>query len=169
MYGAILAVVVVIIIIIAIIWLAYAVTAAYQQTLTITVPFQNTYRYVPTLNADHKYELNSIKITVTGSIKRNTSSISRSGLIKKLVEDNITQPHTNCVLVHEAQTFAIQEDVLKRSPIIKDPTLENLSVIFFNKLAPLMPNIGCQLVSVKLTSEGNAITHSRYKISDYKM
>jgi len=77
--------------------------------------------------------------------------------------------------VQEANTFIVDDSmlniddsiVLKRCPVIKNPTVENLSIMFFNKLAPLMPKIGSQLVSVKLSSENVNITHSRYKISDY--
>lgn len=155
-----------------VIWIAYSVSAAYQQTLTITIPFDETYRYIPNLNKDHKYKLDSIKITVTGSIKKDSalgSTIVPSSQIKNIVEENIITPYKGCLLVHESNTFTVEENILKRCPIIKNPTVENLSIMFFNKLAPIMPKMGCQLVSIKLESEGVKVSHSRYKMSDYKV
>lgn len=151
---------------------AYSVSAAYQQTLTISIPFEETYRYVPNINKDHKFKLNSIKITVTGSIKKDSqsgSTITPGNRVKEVVRENIISAYSNCLLIHEANTFIVEENILKRCPIVKNPTLENLSIMFFNKLAPIMPKIGCQLVSVHLASEGIKITHSRYKMSDYKV
>src|SRR3989304_9555146 len=178
MYLILLCGLLVLVVLIVIVWIAYCVSAAYQQTLTITIPFENTYRYVPNLNREHKYEINSIKITVAGSIKRSSrvnSTITPSSKIKELIEEYVTIPYKNCLLVQEANTFIVDDSmlniddsiVLKRCPVIKNPTVENLSIMFFNKLAPLMPKIGSQLVSVKLSSENVNITHSRYKISDY--
>jgi len=160
------------VLVVVIICIAYSVSAAYQQTLTITVPFQETYRYAPSLNKDYKFKLEAIKLTVTGSIKKDSvagSTISPGSRIKDIILENVINPYANCLLVQEANTFIVEENLLKRCPITKNPSLENLSVMFFNKLAPLMPLIGCQLVSVKLTSEGLNVTHSRYKISDYSV
>lgn len=172
MYLIILLILLAIIVIIVVVWIAYSVSAAYQQTLTIAMPLEETYRYVPNLNREHKFKLDTIKITVTGSIKKDSlvgATIVPSNRIKEIILENIISPYKDCLLIHEANTFIVEENVLKRCPLVKNPTLENLSVLFFNKLAPIMPHIGCQLVSVRLTSEGTKVTHSRYKISDYKM
>ena len=150
-----------------VIWIAYLVSAAYQQTLTITVPFYETYRYTPNLNKDYKFKLDTIKLTVTGSIKNNSisgSTISPGSKLKEVIRATVIDPYANCLIIHEANTFIVEETVLKRCPITKNPSLENLSILFFNKLAPLMPLIGCQLVSIKLTSDGINVTHSRYTI-----
>ena len=155
--------------IITVVWIAYSVSAAYQQTLTITLPFEETYRYIPSLNKEHKFKLDSIKVTVTGSLKKDFGTIVPGNRIKNVIQENIINAYKNCLLIHEANTFIIEENILKRCPIVKSPTLENLSVMFFNKLAPLMPNIGCQLASVNIISDGIKVTHSRYKMSDYKL
>jgi hypothetical protein len=169
MYLIVLFALLAILALIIIVWTAYYVSAAYQQTLTITIPFEETYRYVPNLNKNHKFKLESIKITVTGSIKKDSlsgSTIAPGKRIKDLVRENIINSYSNCLLIHEANTFIVEENILKRCPIVKSPTLENLSIMFFNKLAPIMPKIGCQLVSVHLISDGTKVTHCRYKISD---
>jgi len=148
----------------------YAVSASYQQTLVITIPFEDTYRYVPNLNKDHKYKIDSIKITVTGSIKKdslNGSTITPASRLKELVRENIINPYKNCLLIQEANTFIVEENILKRCPLTKNPTVENLSILFFNKLAPIMPKIGAQLVSIKLLSEGVKGGRSRYKHNNY--
>lgn len=168
----ILLIVLVIIVVALIITFIYHRSAAFQQSLTITIPFEETYRYVPNLNRDHKYKIDSIKITVTGAIKRNSSSgatITPGDKIKDLIDEAIIQPYKNCLIVQEANMFLTDENVLKRCPIVKSPTVENLSIMFFSKLAPLMPKIGAQLISVQLASEGIKATNSRYKISNYTM
>lgn len=172
MYPVILFALLLIVIIVIVVWIAYSVSAAYQQTLTLTIPFDETYRYVPNINKDHKFKLDSIKVTITGTIKKDSlldSTIVPSDRIKNVIQENIISPYKDCLLIYEANTFIVEENVLKRCPILKNPTLENLSIIFFNKLAPIMPKIGCQLVSVRLMSEGTKVTHSRYKISNYKV
>lgn len=161
-----------IVVIVIIIWVAYSVSAAYQQTLTVTLPFEDTYRYIPSLNKDHKYKLDSIKVTVTGRIKKDinlSSTIVPGDKVKQVIKDNIIDFYKDSLLIQEAHTFTIEEEVNKRYSISKIPTLENLSIIFFNKLAPLMPKLGCQLISVQLNSEGLKVDHSRYKMSNYKV
>lgn len=157
---------------IAIIWIAYSITAAYQQTLTVQVPFEQTYRYIPNLSRERKFKLDTIKITITGPIKRDANkqaTIIPADELKALVHEQIVVPHKDCLLIHEVNTFIVEESILKRFPIVKAPTLENLSIMFFNKLAPIMPEYGCQLTSVKLVSEGITVTHSRYKMNNYYM
>ena len=172
MYIIIIFALLVIAVIAIVVWVAYSVSSAYQQTLTITIPFEETYRYIPSLNKDHKFKLDSIKITITGAIKKGStlgSTIVPGAQIRDIIQENIISPYKGCILIHEANTFIVEENILKRCPIIKHPTLENLSVIFFNKLGPIMPKLGCQLISVKLISEGLKVAHSRYKMSNYKM
>jgi len=170
MYLALLCGILVLVILVILIWVAYCVSAAYQQTITITVPFDETYRYVPNLNKDWKYKIDYVKVTVTGSIKKDSLSgatITPGGRIKEVLRDNITEPYKNCLLVQEANTFIVEENILKRCPIVKSPTVENLSVMFFNKLVPIMPKIGAQLVSVTISSGDVKATQSRYKVSNY--
>lgn len=153
----------------AVVWIAYMVSATHQQTLTVTLPFEETYRYIPNLNEEDKFKLDSIKVTVTGSIKKDSTTIAPKKVINNIINENIMSQYNGCLLIHEANTFTVEENVLKRCPITKNPTLENLSIIFFNKLAPLMPKIGCQLVSIKLVSEGLKSTYSKYKLNNYKL
>lgn len=159
-----------VIILVIVIWVAYSVTAAYQQTLTITLPFDETYRYVPTLDQERNYKLDYIKVTVTGSIKKEADSMSTivpSTYIKDLINKTIITPNKDSLLIHESQIFTVQNSTLKRVPMSKNPTIENLSIIYFNKLEKVMPEIGAQLVSVSLVSDQIKVNHSRYKISHY--
>lgn len=168
----ILLILLVIIILSILITFIYHRSAAFQQSLTFTIPFEETYRYVPNLNRDHNYKVDNIKVTVTGTIKRNSSSgatITPGDKIKHLIDEAIIQPYKNCLIVQETNTFLANENNLKRCPITKNPTVENLSIMFFSKLAPLMPKIGAQLISVRLTSGGVKASNSRYKISNYTM
>ena len=170
MYLIILCGVLVLLALVVVIWVAYSVSAAYQQTVTLTLPFDETYRYVPNLNKDLKYKIDSIKVVITGSIKKDSLSrgtITLGSRVRELLQETVTTPYTNCLLVQEANTFIIEENILKRCPIVKSPTVENLSIMFFNKLAPLMPKIGAQLVSVSISSCGIKASHSRYKVSNY--
>lgn len=172
MYLLIIVGILVVIIITILLWLAFSLSAAYQQTLSIEVPFEETYRYVPNFNTDKKYKINKIKVEVTGKLKLEsaTSATITPGIkVQQLIKEHITDPYKNCLLIQEANTFLVDEKVLKRCPLTKSPTVENLSVIFFNKLVPLMPEIGSQLVSVTIVSEDVKVTHSRYKISDYSV
>jgi Na+-transporting methylmalonyl-CoA/oxaloacetate decarboxylase gamma subunit len=119
MYLALLCGILVLAILIILIWVAYSVSAAYQQTITITVPFDETYRYVPNLNKDLKYKVNSIKVTVTGSIKKDSLSaatITPGSRIKEIIHSNIIEPYKNCLLIQEANTFIVEEKILKRCP-----------------------------------------------------
>lgn len=155
-----------------VIWVAYSISVTYQQTLTFTIPFENTYRYNPSLNKERKHKLDFIRVTVAGTIKRDSlsgSTIVPGNMVTNMIHENIISPYKDCLLMHEANTFIVEENILKRCPMIKNPTIENLSIIFFNKLAPIMPKLGCQLVSVKLISDGLKVTHARHKLNHYKM
>lgn len=165
--GIILAVLLTVIIIV---WIAYSISAAYQQTFTIKIPFEETYRYVPSLDLQNRFKLDCIKISVTGSIHKKVSALITPGdKIIEIAQQQIIEPYKNSLLMQETHTFTVQEDKLKRCPLAKHATIENLSIVFFNKLAPLMPDIGCQLVSVQLESEGLKVTHARYKMNTYSV
>lgn len=174
----------IIIIMIIITWVAYAISVTYQQTLTLTIPFEDTYRYVPNLNKNEKYKLDTIKVKVTGALKKDVhanSTITPSAKIRNAVYETIIEHYRNSLILHEAQTFVVTDDIvtldqnrtcvvkemceLKRFPIAKIPTAENLSIIFFNKLAPVLKKLGAQIVSVKISSNGIHFAHSRHKIS----
>lgn len=172
LYNIIVLILLAVAVIAMVIWIAYSVSVTYQQTLTFTVPFENTFRYNPRLNGDRNHKLDFIRVTVTGTIKRDQalgSTIVPGDTITNTIHENIISPYKDCLLMHESNTFIVEENVLKRCPIVKDPSIENLSIIFFNKLAPIMPKLGCQLVSVKLSSEGLKVTHARHKLNHYKM
>lgn len=96
MFLALLAIIVIIIIV----WVVYAVSAAHQQTLTIIIPFEETYRYVPNLDKNHKFKLDTIKVKITGIIKKDSlsgSTIVPANNIKDLVRDNIISPYKGCL------------------------------------------------------------------------
>lgn len=160
----------ILLIIVVIVWIAYSVSAAYQQTFTIKIPFDETYRYVPSLDLQHKFKLQSIKVSVTGAIRKKISALIIPGdKVAEIVRAQIIEPYKNSLLMQETHTFTVQEDKLKRCPLAKHATIENLSIVFFNKLAPLMTNIDYQLASVQLESEGLKVTHARYKMNTYSV
>ena len=163
-------IILIIAIIVAIVWVAYSVSAAYQQTFTVKVPFEETYRYVPSLDLERKFKLGNIKVTVASAIRKKTSTIITPGdKIAETVREHVIEPYKNSLLMQETHTFTVQEENLKRCPLAKHATIENLSIVFFNKLAPLLTDIGCQLVSVQLESEGLKVTHARYKMNTYSV
>lgn len=171
-YLAIICGILVVIIIIILVWLAYSLSAAYQQTVTVEVAFHDTYRHVANFNTERKYRVDRIKVDVTGKLKKDFASadtVSPGAKLRQLLIKEVVDPYRQSLLMHETQTFLVEEDTLKRCPLSVNPTAENLSVMFFNKLSPLMPEIGAQLVSVKIISEDIKVTHSRYKISDYSV
>ena len=151
----------IILVLVVIIIIAYAVTATYQQTITLTIPFPNTYRYV-----DKVYKINTIEITVTGSIKKKTKMTSTNS-VKKIIEEVILKPYEG-LIIQESSLLSMKEQGHQLIPVPKIPTLENLTVLFFKKLAPKMPKIGCQLASIQLESEDLKVTHSRYRAGSFK-
>ena len=166
---------IVLIILIISVWVAYSITAAYQETLSVTVNFNNTYRYINMGTLTSRYKLDSVKITVTGSIKKNTGLITTGQELKNAINDILVEQYTNTLLVHESDTFNVEssflekddDGTLKRSPLSKTPTLENLTILFFNKLSESIYKLDAQLVSLKLYSEDIEVTRSKYKISNY--
>ncbi len=177
--------IVLIVLIALIVWAAYSFTAAYQQTLSIELPFENSYRYInnptdnnqiqlynidnPNVTTNSPKEILSLKIVVTGSIKSENDMICPSNTIKKFIYDNVIVPYKNNIIVHESQLINNRKYNLKRLPIVKQPTLENISILFFHKLAPIISRMGCQLVSVTIKETDRRITHARYKISNYSV
>lgn len=126
------------------------------------VPFNNSYRFL-----DKKYKMDTIEVTVTGSIKKK-KKITSTGDMKKIIEENIIK-HYEGIIVQECDILEIKDRSDKLIPISRAPTLENLSILVFKKLSPLMRKIGCQLISVQLVSENIKITHSKYKASNYRI
>lgn len=161
MYLSILVIILILIVLVVIIWVAYATTPSQQQTLSVSVPFDETYRYIPSLNTHEKFKIDSIKLTVMGSIKKDTETIVLMSQLKDLVREKIVDPYRNCLIMHEANTFTIEENKLKRCPMVKNPTLEHLAIIFFNKLYSLTPHLGCKLNRVTIISNGMKASYSR--------
>ena len=159
---------VVLIILIALLTFIYHRTAAYQQTLTITMPFEDTYRYVPGLDPEKKFKLDRIKVTITGMLKTG-AEITPGDKVRQILQETIIQPYRNCLIVQDAHVFTTPEQVLKRCPVTKSPTVENLSLLFFNQLASALPKIGGRLASVRVESGDLRASSYRYKISDYTM
>jgi hypothetical protein len=165
-------------ILILIIWAAYYFTAAYQQTLIIESELDQTYRYVSTLHQHRRYRLDSIRIEVTGKLKTDSATIAPSDQIQALIQEHIIDPYRYCLLIHEPSLFDVDVELLaspdtsqplRRCPLVKAPTLENLSIILFQKLVHLVPRVGAELVSVELRSGPIKVSHSRYKISNFTM
>ncbi len=163
-------VVLLIIIVLLIVWIAYCLIPSYQQTITVKSAFENTNRYIPHFNDSQLYELDNIKVVVTGSVKKNNkiiSSIIPSLTIEKIINEYIIDEYRNCLLLHESDSFNINDSLLvegiKRYPIDKYHTNENLSIIFFNKLSPIFLNNGCQLVQLTLVANGAKVSHYRHK------
>lgn len=184
--------IIIIAVLILIIWIAYYFTAAYQQTLIIETELQQTYRYVASLNPARRYQLDSLRVEVTGKLKTDPAAeatIVPADQIQALIEEHIVEPYRHALLIHEASLFAVDESLLvpspsgpppseslseppprlRRCPFNKTPTLENLSISFFRKLAAVIPRVGAELVSVELKSGPIRVSHSRYKISNYTM
>jgi 6-pyruvoyl-tetrahydropterin synthase len=154
----------------------YCRTCGHQQSLTLTFPFTESYRFIPDVNKEKRYKLDSIEISVTGSIKKDSSLITPQNKIEEIVNDNIISCYNNSMLIPEKDALTINEKLLEtkngllnRYPLKKNPTLENLTVLFFNKLEPLFPEIGCQLTSIKLRSEGIKLKYNRFKLRDYHL
>jgi hypothetical protein len=167
LYAIILIVAAVIFLVIGIVLLSYYLTASYQQKITLTVPFENTYRFTE-LNKTNACRLDTIKITITGKIPKGQSTIIPSRHIEQLIQENIIIPSQNSMFILESDIFSVNTDsLLHRIPMVKDPTLENLSIHFYNKLSPLISKLGCQLMAVRLSSNGIKVIHSREKMSYY--
>lgn len=165
---------IILIFIIAGITFIYHRTAANQQTISLTIPFDTTYRYVPMLEPEKKFKVDTIKVTITTP----GSSVTPAASIRRMVEDAIIQPYRNCLILQDTHMFTVPEAIthlpsdsdpiiLKRCPMAINPTVENLSIILFRQLAPVMSKIGGHLISIKLQSGEITARNSRYKISDY--
>ena len=151
-------------------WIAYSLTPAYQQTLTIDVPFTNTYRCVSTTDGsiNSKSQIDHVKVKIAGLMRRNAKqTIIPAENLKHIVIDTLVKPYENSLLINEADIFTVDELKLKKVSLPKKPTLENLSILFFNKLSVLLPKIGGQLVNVSVYSDKLKASNLRYKSTDY--
>lgn len=183
MYLVILCALFAVLLLVIVIWLAYAISAAYQQTVTVELPFDETYRYSPMININKKYKLDKIKITVSGTMKKgfmgnkNSFSLVLASKVRNIINDNIIIPYSKSLILHENDMFLVSEKllasgdslILKRAPLAKSPNVETLSVIFFNRLQPIFNKLGVRLSSVKLISGSLKAVHSRHKISDFTL
>lgn len=146
------------------IWLAYSVTAAHQQTLSASYNFRNTYRYV----FDKIHKIDNMEITITKRDKNSDLII-----LKKDLDDiiyHMVREYRNSVFIQENDLFVLQDNKdLARISTEKTPILENLTRLLFSNLSKKIGETGCHLISLKLISEGISVTSSRYKISDYSV
>lgn len=168
-----ISIILIIIIILLIIWLVYISSVAYRETLTVEVPFENTYRYVPYLSKNKLHKLETIKIKVAGALKKNINNsgcITLADDIKSIIKFNIISAYEQSILVQEQNLFIVPEQLktnLKTTTTIVSPTVENLSVLIFNKIEPLMKNIGSKLIKVTIIGKDIRSAHSRYKPKNY--
>ena len=146
------------------IWLAYSVTAAHQQTLSVDYNFRNTYRYV----FDKMYRIDNIEITVTKRDKNSDLIILKKDL-DDIIYNNVIREYRNTIFVQEDELFSMSDNKLARISTEKAPILENLTRLFFTNLSKKIGETGYHLISLKLESEGVSVTSSRYKISDYSV
>lgn len=162
MHAAVVIVIVVIILTAFVIWAIYNVSAAHQQTITVNSKFINTYRHVPTVNNKKHFRLSSIKVTISGSVTQDGILIMGKEL-KDLINKNIIEQYKDTLLLHESSVFMIDTD-LKRFGMTKIPTVENLSVYFFNKLRSLT---NFHVLEVSVISNGIESSYTRYKPNTY--
>jgi len=163
MYIIILSSIIILIILIITIWIAYSVSAAYQQTLSLNLKFNDTFRYYNTTF----FKLDSIRVKITGKIN-DKGLITNSTLFNNLLLNEIINHHSNTLITHEYNIFTSPNSIYKKIiglPI--EPSVENLSIYYFNLLEPLIKNIGCQLLSVSVSSNNLTAKDSRYKINNY--
>lgn len=166
MYQIIILIVVIIAFLVLLGWFFYSVTSAYQQSLSISIPFNSTYRYIPKFNLQKKYQLDKIKVKVAAPL-RNKSLIISGKALENIVNEHIIQPYMKTLLVQEVNMFSVDDQNLKRCPTVKSPTVENLAVLFFSKLEKFTGKAGCHLISVSVYSDGVKATQTRFKASNY--
>jgi hypothetical protein len=151
-------------------WVAYSYSAAYQNTLAITLPFQNTLCYS---NGTHR-PITSFTITLAGNMmNRKSPQIINSLLLQEKIRSKILDDYRDTVIVHEADIFTVSvpNENMKRHPIAKVPTLENLTIMLFKRIEGIISDMrqGAQLVSVELFSDNVKVMRSRYKINSYTL
>src|SRR5579862_6556841 len=95
----ILITILIILIIAIIIWFVYYRTCGHQQTLTLSIPFTNTYRYIPDINKEKRYKLDCLEITITGNIKKDMSLITPQNKIKEIVKNALIDEYDNSLLL----------------------------------------------------------------------
>ena len=168
-----ISIVLIIIIILLIIWLVYISSIAYRETLTVEASFQDTYRYVPYLSKNKLHKINTIKIKVAGSLKNNINNLGCITLgddIRSIINFNIINMYEKNILLQEQNLFIVPEQLknnLKTTTLTFSPTVENLSVFLFNKIEPLIKNIGSKLIKVTILGDDIRAAHSRYKPKNY--
>lgn len=155
-----------------IIWIAYSYSAAYQNTITMTLPMMDTSYYINGM----QYPITSISLTISGKMKnKKTPQIIDSHKLQSNINEKLIVQYKDSIIIHEADIFRLSENNTfegkKRHPIPKQPTLENLSIIFFKKMETFVNEMkqGALLVSVELISDNLRVTRSRYKINSYTL
>lgn len=143
------------ILIIVVIILIWVNSSACQQLIILELPINEMNRYA--INKIRKIE--KIELVVTTSPKKPVLKL-------KELMTNFLKQYENSVIIKNSDIFAIKTD-LERKVIEKDPTLENINVILFNKLKKLTSKINCHLVSIKLSGEGLSASYTRNKFSNY--
>lgn len=150
--------------------IAYTYTAAYQQTLSAKVPFDNTYLYGQNLE---NIKIDYVKIVVTGNIKHSpTLTIIDGNLLKELIQKHIIYPNKNSIFIYENDMYRegeYNDKKLKYHAWNTIPSLETFSVSLFKTFNQSIRDTGCQLVSVNIVSNGIKVSHHRYKVSNYKL
>lgn len=177
MYLICIIILLVIILLIIVVWLAYALCAAYQQTLTLTYEFDETFRCFKTNGENKLYEVDKIKITCGGSQKKydsktkNGTKLIPTSKINNIIQNKILDHYKKSIIIKDTDLFEIdnQSLELRRVAVTKTPSVENLSTIIFNQLQKEFSNNGLHLVAVKLYSNEIKSTHSRYRISDLRI
>lgn len=168
-----ISIILIIVIILLIIWLVYISSVAYRETLTVEVPFQSTYRYVPYLSKNKLHKLETIKIKVAGALKKNINNLGCITLaenVKSIINFNIISIYEESILVQEQNLFIVPDELknnLKTRTVAVSPTVENMSVLLFNKIEHLMKDIGCKLIKVTIIGNDIRAAHSRYKPKNY--
>ncbi len=115
------------------------------------------------------FKINNIKITVNGKLKKKDTEgmIIKSSILKKMIEDNIILPYKDSLVIHNIHMFNIQHMGIssKICPITKAATVENLAIIFFNKLSPLISKAHCKLIKVSVSSGDLKGVYAKKKIT----
>lgn len=155
----------IIIIIIVIILAGYSIAATYQHSYTTKLNFNNTYKYF----GKHCLSLDYVKIKISGSVKNNTDVIVSNKELDSIVYENLIKPYENSIIVHESQLFIddIPNDI-RRISVKKNPSLEYISFLFFQKLSKVLSELGVRLIYVKIGSGSKESKYSKNKYYDEK-
>lgn len=162
-YAVVLWILIILVAVFLLIWLAYTVTAAHQQTLSINLPLQNVYCHFKGV----RYPINNVKITVTK--RSNTQGIIAQEDLRNIIQQNVIDNYRNSIFIQESDLFILRDTKLARISMEREASLENVTRLLFSTLSPILGDTGCHLVSVKLISGDISVTSSRYKVSDYSV